>query len=183
MSWSPDRESLLRELVPEGHSYSVCAARVSVIDPHLGPVSRNAAIGKATRLGIAQTRVSRRATRTGVRKPYTYKSTSHRPRRTQKAGFASPAMRAIADLTRDAFQPGPDLVVPPNERRALLDLTEKCCRWPYGNGRPDDPFYFCGKTKVEGLPYCPFHSARAFQPAQPRRRAPEPAPAKVSETA
>jgi GcrA cell cycle regulator len=31
-------------------------------------------------------------------------------------------------------------------------------------------FHFCGKNKVNGLPYCEFHARRAFQPAIPRRR-------------
>ena len=31
-------------------------------------------------------------------------------------------------------------------------------------------FYFCGRGKVTGLPYCETHARRAYQPPQPRRR-------------
>ena len=62
---------------------------------------------------------------------------------------------------------GGDLVIPPKERRTLRALKRNECRWPYGDPRQKD-FYFCGKPKAAGHPYCEFHMHRAFQPARPR---------------
>ena len=56
-----------------------------------------------------------------------------------------------------------------HERKYIQTLTETCCRWPIGDPQLAD-FHFCGKKKVNGLPYCEGHARRAFQPPQPRRR-------------
>ena len=66
---------------------------------------------------------------------------------------------------------GGDLVIPPNERKTLRTLKGNECRWPYGDPRQVD-FYYCGKPKVAGHPYCEFHMRRAFQPSRPREYRP-----------
>ena len=62
---------------------------------------------------------------------------------------------------------GGDLVIAPKDRKTLPSLKGSDCRWPYGDPRQKD-FYFCGKPKGEGHPYCEFHMRRAFQPSRPR---------------
>lgn len=62
-------------------------------------------------------------------------------------------------------------MIPPNERRTLRTLKLRECPWPYGDPRTKD-FYFCGKLKADGHPYCPFHTRRAFQPRRPRDYSP-----------
>jgi hypothetical protein len=55
-----------------------------------------------------------------------------------------------------------DNVITIGERRALLELTDKTCRWPIGDpGQPN--FRFCGRQTVTG-PYCADHSRMAYQP-------------------
>jgi GcrA cell cycle regulator len=66
---------------------------------------------------------------------------------------------------------GDDLVIPPKERRSLGALKRNECRWPYGDPRLKD-FYFCGKQKSAGHPYCGFHMRRAFRPSHPREYRP-----------
>jgi len=66
---------------------------------------------------------------------------------------------------------GGDLVIPPRERRTLGALKRNECRWPYGDPRQKE-FYFCGKQKMAGRPYCEFHMRRAFQPSRPREYRP-----------
>lgn len=54
------------------------------------------------------------------------------------------------------------------KRIALLDLTERTCKWPIGH--PGDPdFHFCGDASEPGVPYCPPHCAMAYQAQTPRR--------------
>ena len=67
-------------------------------------------------------------------------------------------------------KPG-DLVIPVKDRRSLRALKRDECRWPYGDPRQKD-FYFCGKAKTDGHPYCEFHMRRAFQPSRPREYRP-----------
>lgn len=45
---------------------------------------------------------------------------------------------------------------------SLLELTEKTCRYPYGD--PQKPgFHFCGGDALAGLPYCAQHAEMAYQ--------------------
>jgi len=43
----------------------------------------------------------------------------------------------------------------------LMEINEHTCKWPIGD--PHDPdFGFCGKTPLEGKPYCAEHADIAF---------------------
>lgn len=181
-AWNDERESLLATLWAAGLSASQIASRLG------GGLTRNAVIGKRIRLKLPDRGPSR------PQRTYRKKLTPRpKPWRPTYLAQATPAMRAAAaEMRRESLRTEPDLVIPPKERRSLLDLEPSECRWPFGSGSKEDPFYFCGKEKVAGLPYCPFHSARAFIPPQPRRSRPpapgqpsavEPAVAVVSEDA
>lgn len=163
ISWTDERVESLKKLWQEGLSASQIAGR-------LGGVTRNAVIGKVHRLGL-----SGRAT--------TSRQKSHRPRRpaaaTNKRLIAKPrfaqagntAFRALYQNEGEAYVPPviEELVIPEKERKFITTLTDSCCRWPIGDPQHAD-FHFCGKGKVNGLPYCEFHARRAFQPPQARRR-------------
>ena len=45
---------------------------------------------------------------------------------------------------------------------SLLELTEKTCRYPYGDPRKPG-FHFCGGHSLSGLPYCAEHAQIAYQ--------------------
>jgi GcrA cell cycle regulator len=50
------------------------------------------------------------------------------------------------------------------QRKTLLDLTNECCRWPYGE-LGERRYFFCGAAGADvarGIPYCPHHMARAY---------------------
>ena len=161
MPWNDDRVELLKKLWAEGLSASQIAGR-------LGGVTRNAVIGKVHRLGL-----SGRAT--------TSRMKSHRPRpraaakrmaRSRYATVGNPAVRALYHPDAEPFTPAvEELVIPMAERKSIQTLVESSCRWPIGDPQLPD-FHFCGKSKVNGLPYCEFHARRAFQPPQVKRRAP-----------
>jgi len=164
VGWNDERVELLKKLWSEGLSASQIAGR-------LGEVTRNAVIGKVHRLGL-----SGRAT--------TSRMKSHRPRaraaaaanvkqRLQKRGFATngnPLVRQLYQPDAEPFVPAvEELVIPLKERKTIQTLSECSCRWPIGDPQMSD-FHFCGKNKVNGLPYCEFHARRAFQPPAPKRR-------------
>ena len=169
MSWTDERVDQLKKLWAEGLSASQIAGRI-------GGVTRNAVIGKVHRLGL-----SGRAT--------TMRIKSHRPRaraqvakRLLKPRFAqlgNPALRALYQPDAEPFTPAvEELVIPLAERKSIVTLTDCSCRWPIGDPQEAD-FHFCNGTKVAGLPYCEFHSRRAFQPPQARRRQGEGAPVRM----
>jgi len=59
-------------------------------------------------------------------------------------------------------------VVPIGQRRTLLELNERTCKWPIGDPATSE-FYFCGGNAMTGLPYCAYHSRIAYQPPAARR--------------
>jgi GcrA cell cycle regulator len=61
-----------------------------------------------------------------------------------------------------------DLTIPIEERKTVETLQLDSCRWPFGDP-VEHNFYFCGKQKSDGSPYCEFHMRRAYRPAQMRR--------------
>jgi GcrA cell cycle regulator len=48
------------------------------------------------------------------------------------------------------------------ERVSLVNLLANSCRWPSGDPREPD-FWFCGKPKLHGAPYCAEHAALAHE--------------------
>ena len=153
MSWTDERVELLKKLWADGLSASQIAAE-------LGGITRNAVIGKVHRLGL-----SGRA-----KSP---SSTSPRPRKARSSGMmrvSRPTMRGNTALAYEyELEPEPELIdIPLEQRKTLLQLTEKTCRWPVGDPGSSE-FYFCGGDSVNDLPYCSYHSRIAYQPAHERR--------------
>jgi len=161
MSWTDDRVDLLKKLWSEGLSASQIAGR-------LGGVTRNAVIGKVHRLGL-----SGRATTSRMKSIRPRVRTNAPRRQQQRPNFrqlGNPAFRNLYQGEAEPFVPAPEEIeIPLAERKNLQELTENDCRWPIGDPQHDD-FHFCNRGKVPGLPYCEFHSKRAFQPPQARRR-------------
>lgn len=166
MSWKdPARVELLKKLWADGLSCSIIAAR-------LGGVTRNAVIGKVSRLGLTG-RI------TTHRQPTRPKAAMRRARIAglQRAKlFLSPVQK----LKGEPFVPQPEPVIPPHERQPILvrkddglhandALTPESCRWPCGDVGDAD-FGFCGHTKVPGLPYCAPHARIAFNATNPQPR-------------
>ncbi len=60
----------------------------------------------------------------------------------------------------------PELIeIPLEQRKTLLQLTEKTCHWPVGDpGSPD--FFFCGGESANDQPYCSFHAPRGLPAGQ-----------------
>ena len=160
MSWSDERVEMLRKL------YFV-ALSASEIANELGGVTRNAVIGKNSRLGL-----------TGRERPKSARKTpnpKHRkPKSATNAGALLTAMRAskaCADGVDDRSLYEDDLQIPVSQRCSLLQLSSDKCRWPVGDPRKPD-FFFCGASPVAGRSYCGRHLRRAHEePRELRRKA------------
>ncbi len=148
------RAELLTALWVDGLSASQIAAE-------LGGITRNAVIGKVHRLGLSGR----------VKEP---SSSNHRarPHKTRPAGFGNARGTPFRGNTALAYsyetEPEAELIeIPVEQRKTLLQLTDKVCHWPVGDPNSGN-FYFCG-GEADG-PYCPHHSRVAYQPPSDRRR-------------
>jgi GcrA cell cycle regulator len=163
MGWTDERVELLKKLWADGLSASQIAAE-------MGGITRNAVISKVHRLGL-----SGRA-----KSP---SSASPRPRKARSSGHLlrtpRPSLRSDAETANGHdVEPEPEsepeseselIEIPVEQRKTLLQLDEKTCRWPVGDPGDGD-FFFCGGETARDLPYCVHHARVAYEAARDRRR-------------
>lgn len=132
--WTDERVKAVKKLWGEGLSASLIASR-------LGGVTRNAVIGKVTRLGLPPRSVS-------VRKIYKPIHARHPMGKVRlKTTLRPPPMES---------KPLPPVQVDDVARVALVDLEPHHCRFPVGEPTKG----FCGLRKIEGTSYCQGHLQR-----------------------
>lgn len=147
-SWTPDRIEELRKLFDAGLTCSQIAREIDV--------TRNAVIGKLSRLGLSRPRgdvVIRR--RPGLRAEGPRPATRQSQVRILRSLHAAMAAPVVVDEISD------------RPRCSLFELGAQNCRWPIGRPGADD-FGFCGSAPVEGLPYCAGHARMAYRSAAHR---------------
>jgi GcrA cell cycle regulator len=139
MTWDDKRVEALKRLVEEGKSFGKIAAELGI--------TRNAAIGKASRLGLKK------------RDLKTERSLSSISLRLAKKA-ETPAKR-VGETPRPSFIPDPALSA------ALVDAEPHHCRWIVSNGAEE--VRFCGHDKAAGASYCHGHAAMAYKPRVSRQ--------------
>jgi GcrA cell cycle regulator len=149
-TWTAERVELLKSRFAAGLSCREIAGDIGV--------SRNAVIGKLSRLNLTREK----------------SGDARRPARKEAAKGARP--RTVPRLQYQMLQalyaepqPAADDEPIHNEHCcSLLELSEERCRWPISTPGALD-FCFCGNTPVEGLPYCAGHSRLAYRPGSRQR--------------
>ena len=149
LSWAPEHTSALREFIARGMSF---AAAADALNARFGTAySRNAAIGRARRIGLAV------PVRCEDRPPLV-------PRAPKPPKAVMPALPG-----RRAGLIGP----PPVAERAepaklrcvgiqprlvsLVELAKDDCRYPYGGDKEGEAITFCGHPRFGGSSYCTPH--------------------------
>jgi GcrA cell cycle regulator len=146
-TWTTERVELLKLHFAAGLSCREIAADIGV--------SRNAVIGKLSRLNLTRNeRGERPARKNGGTAPA--KTAPRRQYEMLTAVYAAPEF-VIADEPIDDRQ-----------RCSLFELSEARCRWPISTPGAVD-FCFCGNTPLDGLPYCRGHSRLAYRPGSRQR--------------
>jgi len=144
-TWTDERIALLRSHFEAGLSCRQIAADIGV--------SRNAVIGKLSRLNLTRGRMVGER-QGGSRKEAAKGRRPNGSPRLQyqilKAVFASSARAIEQDPINDAH------------RCSLFELSEQRCRWPISTPGHED-FCFCGDQPVDGMPYCAGHARLAYQ--------------------
>lgn len=151
--WTDERVERLKEMWAEGLSCSQIAAELG------GGLTRNAVIGKVTRLGLPL----RKKNRVPQRRPHSnFKFKTRKPKRIE--GKNAARVRPVEDWK---IEPEPyvqdtlvDAEIPIAQRKTLMELTDQTCRWPVGDVGESN-FFFCGAMPTRGKPYCAAHCARA----------------------
>ncbi|MCK1391062.1 GcrA family cell cycle regulator [Bradyrhizobium sp. 1] len=144
-TWTNERIELLKRHFEAGLSCREIAADIGV--------SRNAVIGKLSRLNLTRGRTVD-------------------DRKVVDRSFApARAPRAVPRLQYEMLatiygETGAPVVAGPIDdanRCSLLELAENRCRWPISTPGADD-FCFCGNNAADGQSYCAGHSRLAYRP-------------------
>jgi hypothetical protein len=143
-NWSDEIYARFRKrCIESADSYTIVGAEFGI--------SRNAAIGKARRMGIHDQRPNSRGPN-GCKKPQAESRMAPAPRR-RTTPFREPNLKVVhPEPTFDETAPPPDCLMVD-----LLDLTGDNCHWPVGGW--ETPQKFCGRPqgKKKQQPYCDFH--------------------------
>ncbi len=155
-AWTPEIDADMLHLAATGTSYSEAAL---VLNAKYGTAfTRNALIGRASRLGVFTPRPKRTPEEREARRRASEARHNQKRRKERQALGAKPRRvtprpeREITVLRRAGIDP---------LHISLFDLTSKTCRWPYGEG----PYTFCGHHPSEGSQYCAPHFHLSLRPA------------------
>ena len=163
VNWSPQHSQALREYLARGMSFSAIAKALNARFKTL--YSRNAALGRAKRMGLSSLSPPKKLPRRWPRR-----------RRGKAAGLHKPRERhapLVARMPVFKRTEAPKLrcveLVP--RHLSLLDLEASDCRYPYGGEADGEAITFCGHPRREDSSYCTphFHLTRApFAPSERR---------------
>ena len=143
-TWTVERIELLKQHFEAGLSCREIAADIGV--------SRNAVIGKLSRLNLTRGRP------VAERKLNDRTSAPRPPKALPRLQFEMlAAIYGEADATAVT---GP---IDEANRCSLMELDENSCRWPISTPGAED-FCFCGNAAHDSQPYCTGHSRLAYRP-------------------
>jgi GcrA cell cycle regulator len=174
-AWSSERIDLLKRHFQAGLSCSQIARELGV--------TRNAVIGKMSRLGLSRPKdviAAQQAHRRSARLAQANSPSTAAPRtaapRTWHPKRVRPSIFAQHEMLASAFgEPQPRAEEVPIANGCgctLLELGQEKCRWPIStptSAAGAEDFRFCGNEPVKGLPYCLGHARIAYRPAGRRR--------------
>jgi GcrA cell cycle regulator len=151
-TWTSERVELLKARFEAGLSCREIAADIGV--------SRNAVIGKLSRLNLTREKTSE------ARRPARKDDTKgKRPRSVPRLQY-----RMLRKLYAEAQPATDDETTHSVHRCSLLELSDERCRWPINTPGEKD-FCFCGNRPIESLPYCAGHTRLAYRPGSRQRAA------------
>ena len=151
-TWTDERLELLKAHFAAGLSCRQIAADIGV--------SRNAVIGKLSRLNLTRGRKIVDPRRQAQKEA----AKGRRPRAVPRLQY-----QMLRALYAEPEPIAEDSAPIHNEHCcSLLELSEARCRWPISTPGAAD-FCFCGNPPIEGLPYCAGHTRLAYRPGSRQR--------------
>ncbi len=154
INWPDEHSEALREYFAKGMSYGEIAG---AINSRFGTVySRNAALGRAKRLGLCDSSRRRQNPPPKAKRP--------RPRNLRERSASEP-MRP-RPIFKDAEKPKLRCVEIDPRHLSLVELERGDCRYPYGGDEEGEAVTFCGHPRRNGSSYCTPHFHLARGPAR-----------------
>jgi GcrA cell cycle regulator len=145
--WTPPQDAALKSYLDAG-KLSFSGIAVAINAEFKTVYSRNATIGRASRLGL--TSAKQKPDRPATPRPYTWKTRIDRnpdwkapPRPDRVRAPARPAVEAMRLRCVE--------IIP--RHLSVIDLEHGDCRYPYGGDAIDEPITFCGHPTVGASPY------------------------------
>jgi GcrA cell cycle regulator len=174
-TWEEAHSIALRELVEKGVAFSEIAR---ALNQRFGTAySRNAAIGRARRMGLATPERERPGSI--LKAPKKPDARRIRERRAHKLAPVAPRPNTIERAA--ALQLRCVAITP--RHLALVDLEANDCRYPYGGDAEGEPITFCGHPRLEASSYCPSHFHLTSAPELLEKRTPAKTPLRLVEAA
>jgi GcrA cell cycle regulator len=157
-NWAPEHSEVLRELVARGLSYSEIADAINA--KFHTCYSRNAAIGRAKRMGIAES--NRPKPQSRACQPHLNKILERRPSESGASVFRwpMPNFERAEPVTLRCVEVDP-------RHLSLLELERADCRYPYGGDEEGEAITFCGHPRRNGSSYCTPHFHLTCDPGAP----------------
>lgn len=166
--WTDARIEMLRDGAERLLSNNQIANEINAsLMPGERPATKNAIIGKRTRLNILFVKVVNLETRAESRRKAREQREAQPQRQISQAHRT--ALEGGAKLRRRfaAEAVGKQLDIPVEKfiplRLTLVELKPSSCRFPIGDPRAED-FRFCGIPHATKGPYCPHHAALVHVP-------------------
>jgi GcrA cell cycle regulator len=146
INWTPEHSDALREYFAKRMSYSEIA---EAINAKFGTAySRNAALGRAKRMGLTSAGAAREPNHCSTRGF----SAPLYSRRERCSEFRWP----MPDFERTETAPLRCVEIVPRHL-SLVELELRDCRYPYGGDAEGEAITFCGHRRRVGSSYCPLH--------------------------
>src|ERR1700743_750852 len=183
-NWEEAHSALLRECVDKGLPFPEIARS---LNKRFGTAySRNAAIGRARRMGLcAPGRVGSSSAWAQKKPPGAKQIHKKRVRSLAETPAWTASNAGPKPTTFERAEALQLRCVAINPRHiALVDLEPGDCRYPYGGDADGEPITFCGHPRRDGSSYCssPFHLT-SLPLEQLRERAREKPPLRLVEAA
>lgn len=146
-NWTPEHSEAVREFLAKGMSYSEIADAINA--KFRTAYSRNAAIGRAKRMGLARPdRPGERPKQPPkARQPQLHKL---RHRFTSEFVWPMPVFERVESVKLRCVETDP-------RHLSLTELEPGDCRYPYGGDEEGEAITFCGQPRRQGSSYCAPH--------------------------
>jgi GcrA cell cycle regulator len=171
INWTDAHSQALREYFAKGMS---CALIARAINERFGTLySRNAALGRAKRMGLSGAEGGGRL----------MPKSKQPPARLRKAGSTVPGhARSAAIFERAAALQLRCVGIAPRHL-AVVELEPGDCRYPYGGDKDGEAITFCGHPRRDGSSYCTSHFHLTRGPGTASERAATRVPLRLVEAA
>jgi GcrA cell cycle regulator len=164
-NWASEHSDALRECIAKGLSYAEAARTIN--SRFNTAYSRNAALGRARRLGLGpedrrQPSVPRKAAES---------RSVVEPHASEVRKFELPWPVPVSKEFGPVKLPKLRCVEIEPRRLSLVELERGDCRYPYGGDEEGEVITFCGHPRRAGSSYCTPHFHLCRDPVEPPERA------------